>query len=59
MLQPLEIPEWKWDKVMMNFVSELPKTQQNHDSVWVIVDRLTKDVYFIPINTAYTMDKLA
>lgn len=58
-LQPLEIPEWKWDQITMDFVSGLPKTRQNHDSVWVIVDRLTKSAHFLPVNTTYTMDKLA
>ncbi|MCV5005358.1 hypothetical protein OFM39_37445, partial [Escherichia coli] len=43
----------------MDFVSGLPKTRQNHDSNWVIVDRLTKSAHFLPINTTYTMDKLA
>ena len=42
----------------MDFVTGLPKTRQNHDFVWVIVDRLTKVAHFIPVNTTYTMDKL-
>ena len=58
-LQPLGIPEWKWDQVTMDFVSGLPKTRQNHDSAWVIVDRLTKAAHFVPVNMTYTMDKLA
>ena len=43
----------------MDFVSGLPKTLQNHDSIWVIVDRLTKAAHFILVNMTYTMDKLA
>ena len=43
----------------MDFVSGLPKTLQNHDSIWVIVDRLTKAAHFIPVNITYTRDKLA
>ena len=58
-LHPLEIPEQKWDQVTMDFVSGLPKTLQNHDSIWVIVDRLTKAAHFIPVNITYTRDKLA
>ena len=42
LLQPLEVAEWKWEHVTMDFVTHLPRTQQKHDAVWVIVDRLTK-----------------
>ena len=59
LLQPLEIPEWKWDQVTMDFVSGLPKTMRGHDSIWVIVDRLTKSAHFLPVRTTYTLDKLA
>ena len=59
LLQPLEIPEWKWDQVTMDFVSGLPRTQKGHDSVWVIVDRLTKVAHFLPVRMTYTLDKLA
>ena len=57
--QPMEIPKWKWDQVTMDFVSGLPRTKNNHDSIWVIVDRLTKSAHFIPILTTYSMDRLA
>ena len=59
LLQPMEIPEWKWDQVTMDFVSGLPRTKNNHDSIWVIVDRLTKSAHFIPVLTTYSMDRLA
>ena len=58
-LQPLEIPEWKWEQITMDFVSGLPKSPTNHDSIWVIVDRLTKTAHFIPILMTYSMDRLA
>ncbi|GKC09208.1 putative reverse transcriptase domain-containing protein [Tanacetum coccineum] len=42
LLQQPEIPEWKWDKITMDFITKLPKTKSGHDTIWVIVDRLTK-----------------
>ena len=52
-LQPLEIPEWKWEQITMDFVSGLPKSPTNHDSIWVIIDRLTKTAHCIPILMTY------
>ena len=43
----------------MDFVVGLPLTRMNHDSVWVVVDRLTKLVHFLPVRTNYSLDKLA
>ena len=59
LLQPLPIPVWKWDEVSMDFITGLPRTQSGHDSVWVIVDRLTKVAHFIPVRTTYGGDRLA
>ena len=42
LLNPIPIPQWKWDNITMDFASNFPLTQRKHDSVWVIVDRLTK-----------------
>ena len=42
LLQPLEVAEWKWEHVTMDFVTHLPRTPWGHDAMWVIVDRLTK-----------------
>jgi hypothetical protein len=59
LLQPLEIHEWKWEEISMDFVVGLPKTQSGYDSIWVIVDRLSKVAHFIPIKTTYKGSKLA
>jgi hypothetical protein len=59
LLQPLPIPVWKWDEIGMDFVVGLPKTQKGHDSIWVIVDRLTKVAHFLPVRTNYGGEKLA
>ena len=59
LLNPLPIPQWKWDNITMDFVSGFPFTQRNHDAIWVIVDRLTKSAHFLPIRLDYSMDRLA
>ncbi|KAJ9541839.1 hypothetical protein OSB04_028345 [Centaurea solstitialis] len=59
LLQQPEIPEWKWEQVSMDFVTKLPKTKKGHDTIWVIVDRLTKSAHFLPIKETYSIDKLA
>ena len=59
MLNPLPIPQWKYDNITMDFVSGFPLTQQKHDSVWVIVDKITKSAHFIPVKMDYSMDRLA
>ena len=51
LLQPLSIPGWKWEEISMDFIVGLPTTQKGFDSIWVIVDRLTKSAHFIPIKT--------
>ena len=50
-LQPLQVSQWKWDDVCMDFVTWLPKTQRGNDAVCVIVDTLTKVAHFIPVRT--------
>jgi hypothetical protein len=42
---------WKWDEIAMDFVVDFPKTLKGHDSIWVIVDRLTKVAHFLPVRT--------
>ncbi|KAK4400674.1 Transposon Tf2-11 polyprotein [Sesamum angolense] len=58
-LRPLSIPEWKWEKITMDFVVGLPRTLRKHDAIWVIVDRLTKSAHFLPIRLGDSLDKLA
>ncbi|XP_017431929.1 uncharacterized protein LOC108339302 [Vigna angularis] len=59
LLQQLEIPEWKWDSIAMDFVTHLPHTVRGHDAISVIVDRLTKSAHFLAINLRMSMSKLA
>nr|GFB35450.1 reverse transcriptase domain-containing protein [Tanacetum cinerariifolium] len=58
LVQP-KIPEWKWDNITMDFVTKLPKSSQGYDTIWVIVDLLTKFAIFTPIRETDPMDKLA
>nr|GEZ42649.1 hypothetical protein [Tanacetum cinerariifolium] len=53
------IPVWKWDNITMDFFTKLPKSTQGFDTIWVIVDRLTKSAHFLPIRENDSMDKLA
>jgi transposase InsO family protein len=59
LLQPLKIPEWKWEEITMDFIVGLPRTQKGYYSIWVVVDRLTKVAHFIPVNTTYSSARLA
>jgi hypothetical protein len=59
LLQPLSVLNWKWDDINMDFIVSLPLTARKFDSMWVIVDRLTKSAHFIPINTKYRVEKYA
>ncbi|GKA21792.1 putative reverse transcriptase domain-containing protein, partial [Tanacetum coccineum] len=58
LVQPT-IPEWKWDNIMMDFITKLPKSSQGFDTILVIVDRLTKSTHFLPIRENDPLDKLA
>ncbi|GKD58585.1 putative reverse transcriptase domain-containing protein, partial [Tanacetum coccineum] len=59
LVQQPEIPEWKWERIAMDFITKLPRTSSGHDSIWVIVDRLTKSAHFLPMGEDYKMDRLA
>nr|GEW14331.1 putative reverse transcriptase domain-containing protein [Tanacetum cinerariifolium] len=58
LVQP-KIPEWKWDNIAMDFVTRLPKSSQGYDTIWVIVDRLTKSAIFAPMRETDPMEKMA
>ena len=58
-LQPLSIPEWKWEHITMDFVTGLPRTLGSNNAIWVIVDRLTKSAHFLPMKVNFSMDRLA
>src|SRR3954470_14795456 len=58
-LQPLEIPEWKWDKVQMDLVPGFPRSQKGNDAIFVIIDRFSKVAHFIPVKEKITATQLA
>ena len=57
LLQPLEVAEWKWEHVTIDFVTHFPRTQQKHDAVWVIVDRLTKSAHFLAVRMTFALER--
>jgi hypothetical protein len=59
LLQSLQIPQWKWDEIGMDFIVGLPRTRAGYDSIWVVVDRLTKAAHFILVKTSYNNEVLA
>ncbi|GJW49621.1 putative reverse transcriptase domain-containing protein [Tanacetum coccineum] len=58
LLIQLEIPQWKWENITMDFVTKLPKTETGQDTIWVIVDRLTKSAHFLPMREEDILEKL-
>ncbi|XP_070024966.1 uncharacterized protein [Nicotiana sylvestris] len=59
LLQKIEIPEWKWKRITIDFVVGFPQTRRKFDEVWVIVDGLTKSAHFIPMVVSYYSEQLA
>ncbi|KAI3776670.1 hypothetical protein L1987_46458 [Smallanthus sonchifolius] len=57
-IQPLDILEWKWEHITMDFITKLPRTAKGHDTIWVIVDRLTKSAHFLPIHETFASEML-
>jgi hypothetical protein len=53
LLQPFPIPEWKWEVVTIDFITKLPRIVKQHDSIMVVVDKLTKAAHFIPIKLTH------
>ena len=58
-LQPLPIPSWKWENISMDFITGLSRTLHGYNSIWVIVDRLTKSAHFLPVKANYSVEKYA
>eukprot|EP00253_Pinus_taeda_P016502 PITA_16502 len=59
LLQPLPVPEWKWEVISMDFITGLPKTKRNNDSIFVVVDKLSKAAHFIPVQSTYRAAQIA
>ncbi|GKD08359.1 putative reverse transcriptase domain-containing protein, partial [Tanacetum coccineum] len=57
LMQQPKIPEWKWEGIVMDFILKLLRTISGHDSIWVILDRLTRFAHFLAIREDYSMDK--
>jgi hypothetical protein len=58
LLQPFPIPEWKWEVVIMNFITKLPRTSRQQDSIMVVVEKLTEASHFIPVNLTHKEDNI-
>ena len=58
-LRPLAIPEWKWDKVGMDFITSFPRTKKGNNAIFVVVDRLSKVAHFLPVRESITASQLA
>ena len=58
LLQPLPVPGWKWEVISMDFITRLPMTWRQHDSIMVVVDKLTKETHFIPVNSMHKADDI-
>ena len=56
LLQEIQVPTWKWEDINMDFLVGLPRTQRQYDSIWVVVDRLTKSANFIPVKSCDSME---
>src|ERR1044072_7812633 len=57
-LKPLPIPEWKWDKISMDFITGFPKTQKGNDAIFVVIDRLSKVAHFLPVRESINASQL-
>ena len=57
LLQPLEVAQWKWEHITMNFVTHFPRTSRAHDTVWVIVDQLSTSTHFLVVQMTFAMEE--
>ncbi|KAH0784113.1 hypothetical protein KY290_003711 [Solanum tuberosum] len=57
--QRIELPEWKWEMITMDFITGLPRSRRQHDSIWVIVDRMTNSAHFLPVKTTHSAEDYA
>ena len=53
-LQPLAIPEWKWDKISMDFITGFPRTKRGNNAIFVVIDHLSKVAHFLPVRESIT-----
>lgn len=58
-IQDISIPTWKWKEINIDFVTDLPRTRRQYDSIWVVVDRLTKAAHFLPVKTTDSAEDYA
>ena len=54
--QIIELPEWKSEMIDMDFVTVLPRSRKQHDSIWVIIDKMAKSDHFLPVKTTYSAE---
>ena len=59
LLQPLPVPEWKWEVISMDFITRFPMTWRQHDSIMFVVYKLTKVTHFIPVKSMHKTDDIA
>lgn len=59
LLQPIAIPKWKWEVISMDFITSLPRTVKQYDSIMFVVERLSKVAHFLPVKTTYSTSEVA
>ena len=59
LLQPLPIPNWKWEIISLDFITGLPRNQNHNDSIMVVVDKLSKEAHFVPVKTSHKATNIA
>ena len=59
LLQPLPVPEWKWEVISMDFITRFPMTWRQHDFIMVVLDKLKKEAHFIPVKSTHKTDDIA